>query len=65
MQLWKFFEAIVMVAASFPQNMNYGNDNSFPQYVFLNIIVSETFPWGKNKDIYTKSDLFLRFVLEM
>lgn len=54
-----------MVTASFPQNMNYGNDNSFPQYVFLNIIVSETFPWGKNKDIYTKSDLFLRFVLEM
>ena len=54
-----------MVTASFPQNMNYGNYNSFPQYVFLNIIVSETFPWGKNKDIYTKSDLFLRFVLEM
>ena len=40
MQIQKFCG---IVTASFLHNVNYGNDNSFPQHFFLNIIVSKSF----------------------
>ena len=36
-----FAETIVIVAISFSQNVNYGNDNSFRKHFSLNVIVSE------------------------
>ena len=40
MQIQKFCG---IVTASFLHNVNYGNDNSFPQHFFLNIIFSKSF----------------------
>ena len=41
-----FAETIVVVTASFLQNVNGGNDNSFPHHFFLIIMVSKSFPVG-------------------
>ena len=40
-QAWEFsgLEKIVITTVSFPQNVNDGNDNSFPQHFSSNVIV--------------------------
>ena len=53
-------KSIVIITASFPQNVNDSNNNSFLSSFLLSVIVFEPFPGGKNnKKIYTLKKTFI------